>query len=523
MKRRVWVAAAIVVLALVAAAVVDHRAGFAIRRPAPVGRQARIRPGYADTAIPPNIAPLNFLVDEPGTHYRVDIRGAGGRPITVLTRSGEIVIPPGPWADLLRGNRGQDLQVQIHVRQPSAGWQRYAPITITVAPDEIDGFLVYRSIAPMYCHFAEAMVMHERSLATYDESVIMHNQSLGNGCVNCHAFHNNSPERMTLGLRPTGGSPGTLIASDGAVTKLGAKFGYTSWHPSGRLVAYSLNKVEQFVHFAGQEMRGVVDRDSDIVYYEIGATKVKTSPAISHPDRLETFPAWSPDGRYLYFSSGPVLWPEEQHDGAGRTIPWITPPLRYDEALYDLMRIAYNVDTDTWGELETVVSSEETGQSALLPRISPDGRYLLFTMCKYGCFPIALSSSDLYLMELETGKYRPLDINSKWAESWHSWSSNSRWFAFSSKRRDGFFSRIYLSYVDENGKAHKPVLVPEEDPAFYESFLRTRNTPELITASAAGWSEKLLAAHESPDVFEVTMPSVSMTQREGVPMPAPLD
>jgi dipeptidyl aminopeptidase/acylaminoacyl peptidase len=271
-------------------------------------------------------------------------------------------------------------------------------------------------------------------------------------------------------------------------------------------------------------MRGVVDRDSDIVYYEIGATEAKTTSALSRPDRLETFPAWSPDGRTLYFSSGPVLWPDEQHGGLSRVVPRITPPLRYDEALYDLMRIPYDVDSDTWGECETVVPSKEAGQSALLPRVSPDGRYVLFCMCKYGCFPIAMPSSDLYLMELETGEYWPLDLNSEWAESWHSWSSNSRWFAFSSKRRDGLFSRIYLSYVDEGGQAHKPVLVPEKDPTFYESFLRTRNTPELITASAAGWSEKLLAAHESPQVIEVTMPAISMAQREErVPIPAPLD
>ncbi len=524
MKRRVWIVAAIVVLALALAAgsLAWHRAGFAVRSIVTHGREVKIRPDYADTVIPPNIAPLNFLVDEPGSHYRVEIRGATGESITILSRSGKIAIPAGPWAELLQANRGHDLQVDVKVREPGGGWHIFDSVIMSVAPDEIDGYLVYRSLPPTYRHYWGPMIIHERSLSTFDETVLMHGKSLGNGCTNCHSFHNKSPERMALGLRPSEGKPETLIARDGAVTKLDTKYGFTTWHPDGKIVAYSLNKVEQFVHFAGQEMRGVVDLDSDLVYYEIGTTTVKTTPGISHPDRLETFPNWSPDGRYLYFSSGPILWPDEKR--VVSRIASLTPPTRYDQALYDLMRISYDAKTDTWGEPEVVVSAAETGQSALLPRISPDGRFLLFTMCDYGCFPIALMSSDFYMMDLESGEYWPLEINSKWAESWHSWSSNSRWFAFSSKRRDGFFSRIFLSYVDENGEAHKPLIVPEHDPAFYETFLRTRNTPELITASAAKWADRFLAAHRSPDALEVTMPQVSMTQKEKEqPMAAPLE
>ena len=116
-------------------------------------------------------------------------------------------------------------------------------------------------------------------------------------------------------------------------------------------------------------------------------------------------------------------------------------------------------------------------------------------------------------MDLETKEYRRLRINSRWAESWHSWSSNSRWFAFSSKRHDGFFSRLYLSYVDESGKAHKPVLLPQKDPAFYDSFLRTCNTPELVTGPPAVWAKKLVRAADSPDAVKVQMPEVSMTQK----------
>ena len=120
--------------------------------------------------------------------------------------------------------------------------------------------------------------------------------------------------------------------------------------------------------------------------------------------------------------------------------------------------------TGQWGHAETVLSAEQTGLSILLPRVSPDGRFLLFCMCRYGCFPVYQPSSDLYMMDLATGRYSRLAINSEYSESWHSWSSNSRWIAFSSKRQGGLFTRTYLSYVDDDGTAYKPFVLPQRDP-----------------------------------------------------------
>ena len=89
------------------------------------------------------------------------------------------------------------------------------------------------------------------------------------------------------------------------------------------------------------------------------------------------------------------------------------------------------------GQPETVLSAKETGLSILLPRVSPDGWFLLFCMCRYGCFPAFHPTSDLYLMDVAKGPTRSAPINREFSESWHSWSSNSRWIAFSSKRGEG--------------------------------------------------------------------------------------
>jgi Tol biopolymer transport system component len=218
------------------------------------------------------------------------------------------------------------------------------------------------------------------------------------------------------------------------------------------------------------EVRDVVDLDSALVCYMVEGHKAVCPAQLSEKNRLETYPTWSPDGKYLYYCSGPVLWKDRN------TIP----PENYEKLKYDLRRIRYDVQNNSWGEVETVLSAEKTGLSILLPRISPDGRYLLFCMCAYGCFPAYQPSSDLYIMDLSTGRYESLAVNSEYSESWHSWSSNSRWIAFSSKRQDGLFTRTYLSYIDNDGKAHKPFVLPQRNPIYYDSLLKTYSVPELI-------------------------------------------
>jgi hypothetical protein len=187
------------------------------------------------------------------------------------------------------------------------------------------------------------------------------------------------------------------------------------------------------------------------------------------------------------------------------------------------MRISYDIKSDQWGELETVLSAEDTGFSILEPRISPDGRWLLFCMCDYGSFPVYHPSSDLYIMDLEaaqkTGqyKYRRLDINSEQSESWHCWSSNGRWLAFSSKRNFGTFTRTYISYIDEEGKVYKPIILPQKDPAFYDSCLLTYSVPELVAGPVKVTNNELGCAIRSRRQIEVALPITMATPKAGAP------
>lgn len=477
----------VILLALAAALLTGSCKDESPESPVAVARLPRITPAYAGIVIPPNIAPLNFAIDEPGERYAARIHSASGEPIELAAQTGEIIIPQKQWKNLLAANAGNDLFVDVYVKTQDGRWNQFQTIRNTIAEEPIDSHLVYRFMTPS-SYFPKRMQICQRNLESFDEEILLDTESFGNGCANCHSFVNNDPDKMLLGIRSTSFASATAYVRDGRVEKIGAKLGYTAWHPSGRIVTYSINDVRQFFHTAQEEIHDVVDLDSLIVYYDVEKNETRTAPGLSDKKRLETYPAWTPDGTYLYFCSAPLLW--EDMD--------TVPPKRYDEVRYDLMRIPYDVETDTWGALETVLSAAETGHSILLPRISPDGRFLLFCMSGYGCFPVYQPSSDLYMMDLETRTYRKAPINSEYAESWHSFSSNSRWIVFSSKRQGGLFTRPFISYVDANGEAHEPFVLPQAQPSYYESCYRVYSVPELIAGPVTVGTKALVEAIVSP-------------------------
>ncbi|MBN2272608.1 MAG: PD40 domain-containing protein [Sedimentisphaerales bacterium] len=483
-----------------------------------VGRAARIDPDYSGMVIPPNIAPLDFSVREEGSGYYVKIYSKQGPPIEVRCRSGRIVIPESSWGRLLEANRGEEVYFDIFVERADSApsspgaekqWSRFDSVVNRIAREDIDGFLVYRRIDPAHSTWRN-MGVYQRNLRGFDESIVLDNGYFGGGCVNCHTFCNNRTDKVLIGIRSPKYGNSTLLVDGLAASKIDAKFTYTSWHPSGRLAAYSINHVSQFFHTAQEEVRDVVDLDSLLAYYLVETGEVKTTPAIAKKERLETYPAWSPDGRYLYFCSAPKRWTDKT-----------AIPDSFNEIKYDLARISYDLESDKWGEVETVLSAQETGLSIMLPRISPDGRWLLFCMCDYGCFPVYRASSDLYMIDLRAAEqsgryeYRRLSINSNQSESWHSFSSNSRWIAFSSKRKSGVFTRTYISYLDEEGGAFKPLLLPQKDPSYYDSCLWTYSVPELVCEPVRVVKEDLGRIARGPEKASVGFPVTMATPKAG--------
>ena len=259
-----------------------------------------ISPDYSDIVIPSNIAPINFRILENGQLYFARIHAEDDKTIDIFSKTGAIRIPPGQWQALLKSNRGGKIFFDIYVMDAGRGWRKFRSITNTIAEDDIDGYVVYRRMKPIY-NWWKGIGIYQRNLASYDESLVMHGRSFEEGCLNCHSFIGNDPGTMTIGLRSAAFGSSTLLARNGTVNKIGSKWGYTAWHPSGKLAVYSINKVRQFFHTGRMEVRDVVDLDSALVCYFAEDNKAVCPAQLSDINRLETYPAWSADGKYLYF------------------------------------------------------------------------------------------------------------------------------------------------------------------------------------------------------------------------------
>jgi Tol biopolymer transport system component len=429
-------------------------------------REPKIEPDYSDITIPPNIAPMNFLINEEAEKYSVHIYSLRGEGLVVKSKDKNIQIPSGKWAKLMEQCKGGDLFIDIYTKQIGS-WKKFKTVVNHVAREPIDSYLVYRLFDQGFEAWNK-MGIYQRCLENFNVSPVMINDISEGGCMNCHAFNKNNSSTMLFHMREK--MPGTIIYKNGNITKVNTKTEQTitpgmfaSWHPGGRYIAFSNNRNPVFFNSIHNKLRETVDTLSDLILYDSEKNIVYKYPKLASGDRFETFPSWSPDGKYLYFCSAVAL-----------------PVSKLRDIRYDLLRVSFNSDTHQFGKIDTVVYSTSDELSSSFPRISPDGKFLLFCMSSYGNFSIWNSTSDLYIKNLETGEIFMPDINSKYAESYHTWSSNGRWIVFSSKRADGFSTLPYFVYFDSSGKTQKPFLLPQKDPAFYRTFLKSYNVPELV-------------------------------------------
>ncbi|RPI00485.1 MAG: hypothetical protein EHM72_09065, partial [Calditrichaeota bacterium] len=205
----------------------------------------RINPDYTNLTIPYNIAPMNFIIQEKGIKFLVNIFADSNSIISVQSRSPRIKIPAGKWQKLLSLNQGKAINFDVFVFD--GRWAKYKRFSNNVVEELIDRYLVYRFLQPNYTVQNE-MQIRQRDLQNHDESLVMTTKPIA-GCINCHSFNQNDPSEMLFHIR-WGVAAGTLFAQDGQLSKIDTrtKFNpspgaYPSWHLSGILVAFSVNKV----------------------------------------------------------------------------------------------------------------------------------------------------------------------------------------------------------------------------------------------------------------------------------------
>ncbi len=436
----------------------------------------RIYPDYIGVTIPQNIAPLTFELDQKAdemvARYAVD-----GDEIVC---SGQMLPSPDDWQRLAQ--KAIDGKIDVDVFACNDGkWTRFKPFCIYVSADSIDPYISYRLIAPSFVTY-ESLTINQRCLENYDERVIYDNMLCSfekeGQCINCHHYQQYNPGRMQFHARQNHG--GTVVAYDGKLKKVNMKNDsilsagvYPAWHPWLNLIVYSTDLTHQSFQTTHRNKIEVFDTQSDLIAYNVENDEVTNVE--NDPNEFEVFPCWAPDGKTLYYCSAHFELNDSMGDADHQLVA------RAREVKYNLYKKSFDPATLQFSPRELVFDAIAMGQSGVLPRVSPDGRFLLFTMAEYGYFHIWHHDADLWLLDLQTQEARPLsEVNSADTESYHSWSSNGRWLLFSSRRDDGVFTRPFMAHIDAQGHASKPFELPCADPDYHRQFMRSYNIPEFM-------------------------------------------
>ena len=437
-----------------------------------VDEQPAIYPDYVGVTIPTGIAPLDFAMrSDSVTTIDVEVKGSQGGSLHTNGAYADFDI--AAWHELLEQNKGGELTVTVCAERDGR-WTQYQDFAIHVSTDSLGEWgVTYRRIAPGY-EFYGHMGIYQRDLSNFDETPLLENTNISKQCLNCHTANRTNPDQYVFHVRGEMGA--TVISRQGSIEalqarndSLGGSMVYPYWHPGGRYCAFSTNKTSQMFHTANPTKRiEVYDSSSDVFVYDTETRTILLDTLTMRKYWAENVPVFSPDGKWLYYMT------------AKRQIY----PTDYDKEKYSLCRVAFDAETGKLGtQVDTLINTRLTGKSISWPRPSYDGRYIMYAQADYGYFSIWHPEADLWLFNLETGESRTIDeVNSTRAESLHNWSTNSRWFLFTSRRDDGLYSRLYLAHIDEQGHCTKPFMLPQQNPRhYYQQLLYSYNTPDFTT------------------------------------------
>lgn len=440
-----------------------------------VNDSPEIFPDYNGVTIPVGIAPMNIspVLDPLNTadERLIDVVVKGEKGGEVHSQGESTDFDVDEWHQLVEQNCGGRLIYTVSIKI-GGKWYRYQDFPMYVSNQSLDEWgLTYRRVAPGYEVYSQ-MGLYQRDLSNFDEYEIIQNTRAPGNCVNCHTSNRTNPKDFLFHVRGEHGA--TVVQKDNNVDVLNSKTDgvlgacvYPYWHPDGRYVVFSTNTTRQEFHVTKDERIEVFDIESDLQVYDTQTHELIISPLITNPQRNETFPAFSHDGKTVYFcSTDKKSYPAETRN-----------------VRYGLYSIDFDATKATWGDsIKSVISTDSIDNHSIsIPKPSYDGKWLMYTLANYGTFPIWHKEADLWLLNLKTGETRPMEeVNSDDTESYHNWSDNSRWFVFSSRRGDGLYTRLYLASIDDNGKATKPFLLPQKNPReFYDRLLYSYNVPDF--------------------------------------------
>ncbi len=425
------------------------------------------------TLFPPNLcAPFITWEDPRNDLWQVSLRsGDDSKAQTFVASERRWRFPKKIWKRISEESLERDTIIQIkgiqldEEKQRNGNIQASTPIRFRISKDPADNFIVYRLVAPPFSAYKTPDI-YCRDIR--EDKPVSFLSAQRQYCLNCHNFSSKQGNQGKLALQvrslvkvannlPTYLAIYDIDKQQGFKVRLPFEIQMTTfmgWSRDGKKLAYSANQKVAAMKPIVFETQLAGMATSDIAVYDIDKNETRLVPGASDPNLLEVYPEWSPDGKQLIFARGPV----GQHPA---------------HIHYNLC--AVDVDAGDNPEIRLLEGASKNEKSNYYPHFSPDGQWLSF--CQSDGGDLIRSSSDMYLKKGNLlGPSHYLESNAEHAaDSWHSWSSNSRWLVFASKRGSGVYAYLYMTHIDENGHASPAVPLP-----VLERPMASFNIPEFV-------------------------------------------
>jgi len=404
----------------------------------------------------------------------------------------------GAW-DRIRGTAEKPVEIEVRGLSalpgelPGAGAKALSAgrVSVHISKDPVGAPIFYRDVPLLPTRNAKGVIMPlaEGSLPLIEWKLRDLRQPAGvtvlkdmPTCANCHSFSNDgkvfgmdmdgpSGDKGAYATAPV--APSMVIRNENVFTwnqynPKWVTFGlFSRVSPDGRYIMSSVNEaifVQNYLDISFLQTfyptRGI------LAFYDRTNGRIQALPGATDPAYVHCNSVWTPDGSALVFLRAK----------AQDNVPKVRPKRANDpeeiQIQYDLYTIPFNGGKG--GTARPLPGASANGRSNSFPKISPDGRWLVWVQAKTGL--LMRPDSVLYIMPLAGGAPRRMTCNLPVMNSWHSFSPNGRWLVFSSKANTPY-TQMFLTHIDENGQDSPAILVPNSTVAN-----RAVNIPEFLNA-----------------------------------------
>ena len=448
-----------------------------------------------ETLFPPEIVAPTFRWEDDGADaWLVTITFQDDtNPVTLTTEEPKWTPDPNQWETIKRQSLEKDAEVMVLgvSRTRSTNICSAGYVTIRTSKDKVDAPLFYREVnLPFIDAVKDPSKIRWRFGAVSSPQqppIILQNLPV---CGNCHSF---SREGETLAMDVDyANSKGSYVITRTAEDMVLATSDIITWNdyekedgeqtfgllsqvsPDGRYVVSTVKDKSVFVPMPPLAFSQLFFPIKGILcIYDRQTRTFESLPGADDPHYVQSNPAWSADGKTIVFARAKA-YDLEDTKGKGKVLLTREECKEFTEDgklfLFDLYRIPFN--DGKGGTPEPIKGASHNGKSNYFAKYSPDGKWLVF--CKAKSYMLLQPDSELHIIPAEGGEARRLRGNTSRMNSWHSWSPNSKWLAFSSKAHSPY-TQLFLTHIDAQGYSSPAVLLEQ-----FTSPDRAANIPEFV-------------------------------------------